>query len=396
MKQAGLLMVFIFLGSSNLISQSLDDYYSVIKEQGKDPVFFIEQKLDQYDLIIVDDALHPALEPYEFFCDYLRSKAKPVSYIFLEATHMKVQTHIDSFLNSTVKDTSILEPVFQEDFTYGWLYETYLTLFSTVWDVNQNLHPDERIRIIGVDQPVYWEGLHTREDYNIFQQSLMARDNFMYKRIMSYMNDFENGEKGIFITNTRHAYKCIKNEKEQPYWNAGTFFYRWHPGKTYSVRFHNMIMKIESVDNDAVNISSAGLERLVYKWVRIDEGLWDKAFAQNGNKPVAVPLKNNEFGNHPYIGNHMADVLPGQTMYDAYDALIFLKPLEETKFSAHTKFYYTDEFKKELEHRIRVIQGHNLDSFLQQNGFDDISEYVDKLSEYVPEMPNPLVSPIEN
>lgn len=396
MKKTVLLVSVTLLIFQGMFSQSVGDYYSVIGEEGQDPASFIEQKLERYDLIIFDDALHSALEPYVFVCDYLRDKPESVNYIFLEATHMKVQADIDSFLNKPVKDTSLLLKVFQEDFTYGWLYETYLTLFSTVWDINQHLPPDERIRVIGVDQPVYWEGLHTREDYNIFQQSLIARDNSMYNRVMQYMGNFENGKKGIFITNTRHAYKCIRNEKGQPYWNAGTFFYSWHPGKTYSVRFHNMIMKIEAVDDKAENISSAGLERLAYSWVRMDGGLWDKAFARNGNKPVAVPFKDNIFGEHPYIGNHMTDVLPGQTMYDAFDALIFLKPLEETRLSAHTKFYYTDEFKKELEHRIGVIQGHNLDSFLEQNGFDTVEEYINKLSEYVPEMPNPLVSPADN
>ena len=37
--------------------------------------------------------------------------------------------------------------------------------------------------MIGVDQPIYWEGIHSKEQYNIFSESLMARDYFMFKVI---------------------------------------------------------------------------------------------------------------------------------------------------------------------------------------------------------------------
>ena len=46
--------------------------------------------------------------------------------------------------------------------------------------------------------------------------------------------------------------------------------------------------------------------------------------------PIAISLKDNVFGKTDYIGNHMLNVADGQTMYDAYDALIFLK-IEENE-----------------------------------------------------------------
>ena len=264
-------------------------------------------------------------------------------------------------------------------------------LLSKIWDINQNLPAEDRIEVIGVTQPIYWEGLHTNEDYTIFQESLVARDYFMYKIIMNYMKNFNSGEKGLFLTNTRHAYKGIRTKNGELYWNTGTFFHQWHKGKTYAVRFHNMNLFIES-EKDVKSTTMQGLDRIVYKWVRMDEGMWDKAFAMNGNTPVAVPFKGNIFGGYPYIGNHMLNALEGQTMYDAYDALIFLKPLEETKFSAEIDFIYTPEFKSELEKRIKIIQGDALEDFLKTNNYKDIKEYIDDICKYVPERPNPLVN----
>jgi len=387
-----ILLIIILFASLCAKPQSQQDYYNVIRNQGEEPINFIVNKLKTYDLIIFDDALHSAVEPFEFYCTYLSKNPKSIDYIFLEVIPITAQEYIDSFLNNSVKDTTILEEVFQQDFRYGWPYETYLNLFSVVWDLNQQLSQKDKIRIIGVDQPIYWEGLHTREDYDVYQQSLVARDNFMYNTILKYMDEFHSNKKGVFLTNTRHAYKCIKKGDGQIYWNTGTFFYKWHSGRTYSVRFHNVILNIESEQKDMKNTSMEGLDRLVYKWVRMDDGLWDKAFAKNGNIPVAIPFKDNIFGQYRYLGNHMADILPGQTMYDSYDALIFLKPLEDTKFSAHTNFFYTNTFKKEVEHRVRVIQGDNLDLFLKENDVNSISEYVEKLAKYVPERPNSLIN----
>jgi hypothetical protein len=366
-------------------------YDRVIKDQGVDPVVFFNDQLLDHDLLICDDGLHPAVAPYDFLCDYLQQNPETVDIVFLETISIKAQPAIDAFMASDAKDTMLLSPVFQESFTYFWPYETYLHLLSTVWDINHRVPEAQRIRVVGVDQPIYWEGLHSREDYNTFQASLLARDNFMYRTILKNMDYFQSGLKGIFMTNTRHAYKCIRMPGGTPYWNAGTFFHEWHPGKTYAMRFHNMILNITARKDPGENASTQGMDRMEYSWVRMDNGAWDAAFERNGNTPVAIPLKGNIFGRHPYRGNHMPDVKPGQTLLDAYDAVIFLKPLEDTKFAAEMDFFMTPDFKKELAHRVRVMNGHRLEEFLKEEDCESVEDYVEKLCVYVPERANPLV-----
>lgn len=381
----GLVAVLMSVGYTD----EVEDYLQVLKNDGQEPALFVREQLQHHDLVVLDDGLHAAVEPFEFCMDYLRQYPESVDMIFLEVIPITAQTAIDSFLQSAVKDSMLLAPVFQQDFRFGWPYETYLNLFSEVWDINHTT--DATIRIVGVNQPIYWHGLHNREDYNQFQKSLVARDYFMYQIIFRYMDEFESEKKGLFMTNTRHAYKCIRDSGGDVYWNTGTFFHQWHPGKTYSIRFHNMSLHVKAQKQRVENATTEGMERMVYEWIRLDDGRWDQAFERFSNRPVAVPFKGNCFGETPYTGNHSADVLPGQTQFDAYDALIFLKPLEETRFSAHTKFYYSEEFKEELEHRVRVMHGHELNDFLHRNEAASITDYVEKLSESVPESPNPLV-----
>ena len=391
MKTHNMLISFFLLISFAANSQQTEDYLKTIQKEGQEPVSFVKEKIASYDLIIFDDAIHSAVEPFDFYIDFLEKNPSDIDYIFMEAVPISAQPYLDSFLTHKVKDTTILTNVFQMDLGYGWPYETYLTLYSKVWDINQKLAANERIQIIGTDQPFHWELLKTIEDFNMAQQSMIARDYFMYKIIADKMDHFNSGKKGFFLTNTRHAYKGIKNSNGFFHWNAGTFFYQWHPDKTYAVRIHNMVLKVESLRKENEGSTAEGLEKVNFEWIRPDNGKWDEAFALNKNHPVAVPFKNNPFGNFPFTGNQMQDAEAGQTMYNAYDALIFLKPLQETKFSAHTKFYYTPEFKKELVHRVKVLYGHDLDAFLQRNKVKTIEEYVERLSAYVPERPNPLV-----
>jgi len=172
------------------------------------------------------------------------------------------------------------------------------------------------------------------------------------------MANFRSGRKGIFLTNTRHAYNGIKNINHELIWdNCGTFFHQWHPGKSFSVRFHNVLLiidkKKENLDSGKI-YSTGGLEQFDSREVRVAEGLWDSAFQAVGNKPAAVSLENSLFGRETYFGNLTHRSASGQTMSDAYDALIFQGPLEKLRLSASIDWIYTDEFKKEMERRYKM------------------------------------------
>ena len=355
-----LLLVLVFI--SGYSQRTIHEYTSVVRK-GKSPVEFVNNMLGQKDLIVLDDALHSADEPFRFYIDLVQDK-KFRDYsptIFIEVLSIAAQPQINRFLQSPVKDSTLLMKVFQDDFSgYGWRYQTCLDLLAAVWDANRELPDGKKIEVVGVDQPIYWEGIHARQDYDIFQQSLAARDYFMYKVIAAGMKDFKSSKKGIFLTNTRHAYKAIRHADGRLYWNAATFLHQYHPGKIYSVRMHNVSLYIEKQLNDQKSRTTEGLDRVSYRWVRIDGGKWDSAFSQAGNRPVAFSIKGNVFGNTPYIGNHMLDVQKGQTMQEAYDAVIFLKPIAELHSSAIMNYFYTPVFKQELQRRILVL--HNNDS----------------------------------
>lgn len=387
----------ISLNSQETNEKVINEYVNVLKTQGSEPVTFVNNKLDQYDLLIFDDALHLALEPFKFYEELIKNTVfnSRVKYIFIEVFSIYSQPLIDKYLASPVKDSSILFNVFQDDFAgNGLRYKTYFDLFSTVWEMNKGFTDKDKIKIISVDMPIIWSSINSSKDYELFQKTLDVRDYFMYKQILNSMNGFNSGYKGIFLTNTRHAYRNIRNSKGELYWNCNTFFNQMNPGKTFSIRFHNVTLaftpkEVSSSDHKTIE----GLQEYDYHWVRMEGGIWDKAFKENGNIHVAIPLDDNLFGGAKYIGNHMMDVLGEETMYDAYDALIFLAPLENLNFTAMVDWIYTEDFKKEVARRITAINDGDINDVLKNSGASDLKEYIESIAKYVPEQKNYFVKP---
>lgn len=374
--------------------QPTTDYVSVLKSKGEEPIQFTLNSLKRYDLIIFDDAVHSAQEPFDFYRALIQNSEfhKKVKYIFVELFSIASQEQIDQYLNSPVEDSTLLLTVFQDNFSgFGNRYQTYLDLLKTVRKSNEGLHISEQLKVIGVDQPIFWSGIKSTKDYNDFNNSLDARDYFMYRQIVHHLNYFHDGQKAIFLTNTRHAYKNLKSNTGSPIWNCATFFYQWHKGKSCSVRIHNANLYVEYIREDVKQKSIEGIEKVVFKWIKADSGKWDEAFAINKNKPVGIFLDQTPFGKSPYIGNQMLSAMKSQTMADVYDAVIFLAPLDQLHFSAEFNFICTSDFKAELQRRIRIIYGDNVSELLKEQDVQSLEELVEKVCVNQPIRKNNLI-----
>jgi hypothetical protein len=122
----------------------------------------------------------------------------------------------------------------------------------------------------------------------------------------------------------------------------------------------------------------------------MEDGAWDRAFRDHGHQPVAVPFEGTAFGRAPYVGNHVLDVAPGQTMADAYDAVIFLAPLEQLRQTALVGALYTPEFRSELARRLELLySAEDLAAMIAEAGATDLPGYVEIAYTDRPEEPLP-------
>jgi hypothetical protein len=375
--------------------ERLQPYLQVLREQGQAALRFVIDKLDKFDLLVFDDALHTAVEPFEFYQRLVGEAAfrEKLPVIFLEAIPSNKQRHLEDYLAAARDDPSLLYPAFQDDANgQGFPYKTYFDLLRTVREVNHSLPKDRGLRVVAVGSPTWWAEIQTPRDLEQFRKSLTSYDHHMYATIRDELDQFQRNKKGIFLTNTRHAYKGIKRKDGQFFWNATTFIEQRHPSRAYSIRLHNVtlsILRTKEPPADAPR-TAEGRERLEYRFVRMASGLWDSAFRANGDRPIAVPITGSVFGGEPYIGNHQLDALPGQKMQDAYDAVIFLAPLEKLRQTALVDCLYTASFRTELKRRYRLMYTEaQLADLIRTNQAEDLDGLLAKTLVARPEQPLP-------
>jgi hypothetical protein len=335
--------------------ERLQPYLKVLREDGREPVRFVVDKLASHDLIVFDDGMHHALEPFEFYQKLIKDPAfqRQAPAIFLEAVPVSQQRHLDAYLSAPEDDQRLLYPAFQNDQNgRGWNLKTYFDLLQTLRAVNKALPDKGKLKVYGVGSPTFWPEIQTHQDLIQFRKSLLSFDHTMYAVIRNEMADFQANRKGIFLTNTRHAYKGLRRKDGQFFWNAATFIHQWHPGKAYSVRVHHLVL--QAVRPLATAGGSLVRPRHEYKYVRVARGLWDSAFRAAGDKRVAFPLQGNVFGKTPYVGAEQLEALPGQKMQDAFDAVVFLAPLEELRSCAYVDIF-TPTYKQELKRRLSLL-----------------------------------------
>lgn len=375
------------------VDDRLRPFVNVLSQHGVEPIRYVVTALGKHDLVIFDDALHTAVEPFDFYRQLIKDVAcqKHAPAIFLELIPSNKQRHLDAYLSADSDDRRLLYPAFQDNANgLGFNYKTYFDFLQAVRAVNQTLPAERRLKVFGVGGPTYWAEIQTPADLAQYYKSTMGYDHHMYHTILGELDQFRAKKKGILLTNTRHAYRGIKRKDGQYFWNTGTFFAQWHPGKAHSIRLHNVSLSIQALKkpDPKTGKSLEGMERIDFKFVRMAQGLWDSALRANGDRPVAIPLAGNAFGQEAYIGNHQLEALPNQKIQDAYDALIFLAPLEKLRQTAQIDFIYTPAFKEELKRRYRLVHSEaKLAQLLKENRVSDLDGLLAKTLVASPERP---------
>lgn len=359
---------------------------------GVEPVEFVVGQLDRHQLVVFDDGLHTMVEPFEFYARLVRDARfrQRARLVFLEVVPLNQQRHLDAYLAAEQADPALLAPAFQNDLGgTGLPYQTYFDLLATVHEVNRTLPDSARIRVVAVGSPSWWPEIRDTADLDNFRASLTAYDYTMFAMTNDVLES--TGAKGILLVNTRHAYKGIRKGDNTLYWNTTTYFVERHPGRAVSIRFHAPQLVIERrARRPGVPRTTAGMEQMDYRWARMEGGAWDRAFRDHGNRPVAVPLERTVFGRAGYVGNHMLDAAPGQTMADAYDAVIFLAPLEALHQTAKTDVIYPASFLPELARRLALLNGTEwLDKAVRESGAGSVTAYLQREYAARPAVPLP-------
>jgi hypothetical protein len=316
-----------------------------LRRTARPPRDFLLQSLAAHRLTVIGEIHHrPAYWSLNsrLVADPSFARTTGTIYLELPSNH---QSDIDRFLAAGAFDPVPVIHTFRDVSWMGWPDQPMLDFFDTVWKVNQVLPANRRIRVVAVDTPRPWKDIHRRDDWKRYETD---RDHYMAGKILADLPRRSDPRGALFVVGYAHAARALRFSADQ-----------------LSVIDTAASQLAESLGDQLYTILQHGpvIDNLGGTYGRAARGLFDSAFAAytpGGSQPIAFPLADSPFGAQPFdVEAELARVTTGRYQ-DAFDAYLYLGPLEDEIFSPLIQDFYTDDFVNELDRRSRLSSGRAL------------------------------------
>lgn len=314
-------------------------FVEYLTAKGQNPKDFVISKLAIYKLVMLGE-VHFRKWSYDLYTDIVGDKhfAETTSTIFMEFPSNKQEDISRFMLNDTI-DHELLLNIFRDYMVNGWNEKPRYDFIITLWHINKKLPDDRKIKLVFVDTPrVYTEEGIANE------KSIGNRDSYMAKMISEFFETYTDKRNTLFIVGAAHVCKSLKS--------AGAILGNTMPDEVYTV-FTHCPRSEEHIDDNT---------RL------IRHGMFDYAFHENGDMPVAFDLRNSPFGKEPFDGLIRRDI--SGTFQNNYDGYIFLGRLADEPSSEVLYEIYNDDYVKEIDRRWREL--YNSD-FKEEWNLEDVN-----------------------
>ncbi len=308
-------------------------FASHLAKEGREPKAFMLEALASHRLTILGETHNRPLY-WDFNARLVQDPAfaRHVGTIYLElsASH---QGHMDRFLGVPSLDPTPLVEMLRDTHVEGWPGQCTVDFLSAVWKTNQSLPVPQRLRVVLVDNLRDWSKIQTQSDWT---RQMRGRDNTMARTILQDL-DKGDGRHGFFIVGKFHTELDFHAEGSP---NAGTLLRQALKDQVFVVVQHSVVQE----DRGKVHGRARG-------------GLFDEAFRDRKDLPVAFPLKGSPFGAERYDCHPELQGMAKGTYGSCFDAYLFLGPVDEERLSPLIPGFYTETFLKELDRRLQVFAG---------------------------------------
>lgn len=318
----------------------LRPFVEFLRREAADPHAFLLQALARHDLVILGE-VHNRQRYWAFNTALARSPAfaENVGVVYLELP-INDQPLMDRFLAAPKYDPTPVIDILRDLFEFGWPDQPTVDFCRTIWEINQSLPKERRIRIGLVDMARPWKEIQRRQDW---AKHDVDRDEFMAAQIGRDRREHpQDPRHALFIVGYMHAMKNLRHPGGEPRASAGWHLCQAFGGTNlFAVFPHSPVMA-----------NRGGVDG------RLALGLFETAFAALTNRPIAFPLGHGPFGE--LLFDASLD-FPTMDSYRAgYDAFLYLGPLEDEIVSPLIPGFYTDDFAREVDRRCRLMNGRGL------------------------------------
>ena len=344
------------------VSKDTTAFANYLEKNGKPPKEYVIDALVSHKLVIYGE-IHSRKVSWDLMKSVINSPefSKCVSTIFLELSDNS-QEDLDRFFTNKYKDPEIILNILRNEELFGWCDKGIYEFILDMWDLNNRLPRDKKIKVILTDvaRPFKFLTTNTKEDYLNFINKMPDRDEYMANKIETYFKSSSDKRNYLFIVGDGHAYK---SSAQKPFGDpkmilrsTGSILSEKLPeGSVFTICTHRPIIS-----------NNGGVYGLVRK------GLFDYIFAQSGNRPVAFNLNNSPFGKEPFDASYEMcyDINTG-SFQECYDGYVFLQPVKDEPSEYYLPELYSDGFIAEMKRRALIV------------GKEDINLYGIKIKDIV-------------
>lgn len=272
--------------------------------------------------------------------------AEHTGCIFMELPSYH-QPLMDRFLESDTLDSDIIIKIFQDEQLNGWWDSGEFEFICKLWELNQSLPQDKKIRIVLADYQIPYSTITTSEQ----AEEAEDRNTHMADVVVNTITQSNDTRNNLFLVGCAHAYKSRQSGiasaahgKENELTAGAQIAERLGNDNVFTVFQH-----VLPGNNYGGNKSA------------IRGGIFDLAFERNGNQPIGFKLANSPFGNEPFDGIYEIKYNTATGSYaDNFDGYLFLAPLSNEPKARPLTEIFTDEFIAEMQRRATVLGLENL------------------------------------
>jgi hypothetical protein len=339
------LLTLSFIASGQ--DKALSPYIEFIEKQKTNPVDYVFELFDKYDIVILGERDHRDTTQYILFEKIMSDPRfiQKVGHVFTEVGVCNQTDNANRVLKGTYASdddfTRDLRRLYRNlDFEILWEKYNYWYFLNSIYRINKNLPQNQKITYYPSDVPYDWNECRDtimRKEFR--SKARVYRDIAMGFNIIQgfnqiLMNKNETRKKALVILNSPHSYQnyiCTNRSGDYVYSlnSAASYVFDYYPKQVANV----MINWRKTKDTDYL----------------VADGKWDAAFHFMNNPAVGFNMKDSPFGEDVF---DIYDRSVSNTKYkDIYTGFIFYIPIEDWALTSGIPDIVTEDFYDEIIRR---------------------------------------------
>jgi hypothetical protein len=191
-------------------------YVKNIRQYKQDPVDYVMQLFDNYDIVFFCERLHPEYTQWEFFSEIILNDtfAKKVKNVFTEIGIAEKQETLDSYMDTRFSTEEDLQRETARIVRDGGSWPLWNN--TNIYDFVLNLHRfnetkdrTDRINLFFTDKQTNWDEIKNPAQWDSMR--INNRDSIMAHTVLNRYETLQPN-KCLIIVNTRHAWNYGENE----------------------------------------------------------------------------------------------------------------------------------------------------------------------------------------